>query len=160
MVLLTYQLPDAIREIAMQGEFNEFDLNLKLGAQKPPMPFSDTRLLGVLSHSFWFLPSVAACHANAQPAGEETEPLLPRLQSPSRQGAPPESARRALPPGTGDDGILPFRNPKLGRAFDVAEDEHASWSVHLSHRGQMQYWIRHLGISCKQYRAEESPRCG
>ena len=101
MVLLTYQLPDAIREIAMQGEFNEFDLNvffsaegigvlarftyeaevqkwldlirgafmpasvdnLKLGAQKPPMPFSDVRLLGVLSHSFWFLPSVAACHA-------------------------------------------------------------------------------------------------
>jgi len=26
MVLLTYQLPDAIREIAMQGEFNEFRL--------------------------------------------------------------------------------------------------------------------------------------
>lgn len=101
MVLLTYQLPDAIREIAMQGEFNEFDLNvffsatgagknakftyqdevqkwldlirgsfmptsvdnLKLGAQKPPMPYSDTRLLSVLSHTFWFLPSVAACHA-------------------------------------------------------------------------------------------------
>ncbi|MHB8413766.1 MAG: GIY-YIG nuclease family protein [Acidiferrobacteraceae bacterium] len=101
MVLLTYQLPDAIREIAMQGEFNEFDLNvffsaegigdkakfkyedevqkwldlirgsflptsadnLKLGAQKPPMPFSDARLLNVLSHTFWFLPSVASCHA-------------------------------------------------------------------------------------------------
>ncbi len=101
MVLLTYQLPDAIREIAMQGEFNEFDLNvffsaegisdkakfkyedevqkwlnlirgsllttsvdnLKLGAHKPPMPFSDARLLNVLSHTFWFLPSVAACHA-------------------------------------------------------------------------------------------------
>jgi T5orf172 domain-containing protein len=101
MVLLTYQLPDAIREIAMQGEFNEFDLNvffsaenigdkakfkyvdevqkwldlirgsflptsvdnLKLGAQKPPMPFSDARLLNILSHTFWFLPSVAACHA-------------------------------------------------------------------------------------------------
>ena len=101
MVLLTYQLPDAIREIAMQGEFNEFDLNvffsaeglgpqarfkypdeiqkwldlirgafmptsidsLKLGARKPPLPFSDARLLGVLSHSFWFLPSVASCHA-------------------------------------------------------------------------------------------------
>jgi len=101
MVLLTYQLPDAIREIAMQGEFNEFDLNvffsatgvgksaqftyqdevqkwldlirgsflptsidsLKLRAQKPPMPFSDARLLNVLSHTFWFLPSVAACHA-------------------------------------------------------------------------------------------------
>jgi hypothetical protein len=101
MVLLTYQLPDAIREIAMQGEFNEFDLNvffsatglgesakftyqdevqkwldlirgsflatsvdnLKLGAQKPPMPFSDARLLNVLSHTFWFMPSVASCHA-------------------------------------------------------------------------------------------------
>lgn len=39
--------------------------NLKLGAQKPPMPFSDVRLLGVLNHTFWFLPSVAACHAMA-----------------------------------------------------------------------------------------------
>ncbi len=101
MVLLTYKLPDAIREIAMQGEFNQFDLNvffsaegigtqanftyedevqkwldlirgaylpasvdsLKLRERKPPLPFSDARLLGVLSHSFWFLPSVAACHA-------------------------------------------------------------------------------------------------
>jgi hypothetical protein len=101
MVLLTYQLPDAIIEIAKQGEFNEFDLNiffkaegtaekakfiyqdevqkwldlirggflettidnLKLGAKKPPMPFSDARLLNILSHTFWFLPSVAACYA-------------------------------------------------------------------------------------------------
>jgi hypothetical protein len=37
--------------------------NLKLGAQKPPMPFSDARLLNLLSHTFWFLPSVAACQA-------------------------------------------------------------------------------------------------
>ena len=101
MVLMTYQLPDAIREIAMQGEFDEFDLNvfflaegdgkearfkyedevqkwlslirgafqattvdnLKLGAKKPPFPFSDVRLLSVLSHTFWFLPSVASCYA-------------------------------------------------------------------------------------------------
>ncbi len=35
----------------------------QLGAQKPPMPFSDARLLNVLSHPFWFLPSVAACYA-------------------------------------------------------------------------------------------------
>ncbi|MCK6417899.1 MAG: GIY-YIG nuclease family protein [Alphaproteobacteria bacterium] len=87
MVMLTYQLPDSIREIAMGGEFNQFDLNvffaadgdgktlirgtflettvdnLKLGAEKPPMPFSDARLLNLLSHTFWFLPSVAACHA-------------------------------------------------------------------------------------------------
>ena len=101
MVLLTYQLPDSIREIAIQGEFNEFDLNvffsasgvgksaeftyqdevqkwldlirgaflettidnLKLGARKPPMPFSDARFLNILCHTFWFLPSVASCHA-------------------------------------------------------------------------------------------------
>ena len=101
MVLMTYQLPDSIREVVMQGEFNEFDLNvffsaeglgdgakfhyedevqkwldlirgsflattvdnLKLGAQKPPMPFSHAPLLNVLSHTLWFLPSVASCHA-------------------------------------------------------------------------------------------------
>jgi hypothetical protein len=101
MVMLTYQLPDSIREIAMKGEFNEFDLNvffsatgndknakfayenevqkwldlirgnhletaidnLKLGAKKPPMPYSDNRLLNILSHTFWFLPTVASCHA-------------------------------------------------------------------------------------------------
>ncbi|MDI3504725.1 MAG: hypothetical protein PWP64_1661 [Candidatus Cloacimonadota bacterium] len=101
MVMLTYQLPDAIRDIARKGEFDEFDLNvffsaeglgdsahftyeaevqkwldlirgaflptsidnLKLGAQKPPLPFSDVRLLGILSHTFWFLPSVASCYA-------------------------------------------------------------------------------------------------
>ena len=27
------------------------------------MPFSDSRLLQILTHTFWFLPSVAACHA-------------------------------------------------------------------------------------------------
>lgn len=101
MVLMTYQLPDSIREVALQGQFNEFDLNvffsakgegaearfvyedevqkwlelirgsftgnisdeLKLGHKKPPMPFSDVRLKDVLAHTFWFLPSVAACYA-------------------------------------------------------------------------------------------------
>jgi hypothetical protein len=37
--------------------------NLKLGAKKPPFPYSDVRLLPYLNHSFWFLPSVASCHA-------------------------------------------------------------------------------------------------
>lgn len=103
MVMMTYQMPDAIREIAMDGEFNEFDLNtffsakgknenaefiyedevqkwldlirgafqettvdnLKLGAKKPPMPFSHAELLSVLNHTLWFLPSVASCYAMA-----------------------------------------------------------------------------------------------
>lgn len=101
MVMLTYQMPDSIKQVAIGGEFNEFDLNvffeatgegegarfrmeshiqkwldlirgsflettvddLKLGAKKPPMPFSDARLLSILNHTFWFLPSVASCHA-------------------------------------------------------------------------------------------------
>ena len=38
--------------------------DLKLGQDKrPPMPFSDTRLLNVLSHTLWFLPNVASCYA-------------------------------------------------------------------------------------------------
>lgn len=28
MVLMTYQLPDSIREVALEGEFDEFDLNV------------------------------------------------------------------------------------------------------------------------------------
>lgn len=39
--------------------------SLKLGGRRPPFPYSDVRLLEYLRHSFWFLPSVAACHAMA-----------------------------------------------------------------------------------------------
>lgn len=104
MVMLTYRIPESIRQIALQGEYDEFDLNvffsakgkgaeakfvyenevqkwldlirgsylpssvddLKLGQDKrPPMPYSDTRLLNVLSHTLWFLPNVASCQAMA-----------------------------------------------------------------------------------------------
>ena len=37
---------------------------LKTGT-RPPFPYSDVRLLPYLQHSFWFLPSVAACYAMA-----------------------------------------------------------------------------------------------
>lgn len=102
MVMMTYRIPDSIRNIAMSGENNEFDLNvffsakgkgkdakftyenevqkwldlirgsylpssvddMKLGQDKrPPMPYHDARLLRVLTHTFWFLPNVASCHA-------------------------------------------------------------------------------------------------
>jgi hypothetical protein len=36
---------------------------LKLNKDKPPFPFSDARLLNILTHTFWFLPSVASCYA-------------------------------------------------------------------------------------------------
>ena len=108
MVMMTYQIPDSIKKIASEGEFNEFDLNLffsvkndkkekikiedtrfyyedyvkkwvslirgsylpleheilKLGYEKkPPMPYSDSRLLKILNHTLWFLPDVASCYA-------------------------------------------------------------------------------------------------
>ena len=37
--------------------------NLKLGGNKPILPFENSRLLNILSHTLWFLPSVASCHA-------------------------------------------------------------------------------------------------
>ncbi len=38
---------------------------LKLGRGRPVMPYSDTRLLQVLSHTLWFMPDVASCYAMA-----------------------------------------------------------------------------------------------
>jgi hypothetical protein len=32
---------------------------------RPPLPYSDVRLLPYMQHAFWFLPNVAACHAMA-----------------------------------------------------------------------------------------------
>ncbi len=48
----------------IRGSYLETSVDeLKLGAQKPPMPYADTRLLNVLSHTLWFLPNIAACDA-------------------------------------------------------------------------------------------------
>jgi len=110
MVMLTYRLPESIRQVAVDTQFNEFDLNvffsaegegenahfayenevqqwldlirgaylpgnvenLKLGAEaRPPMPFSDVRLLNTLLHTLWFLPNVAACDAMANLLGSQ-----------------------------------------------------------------------------------------
>jgi hypothetical protein len=43
---------------------------LKTGG-RPPFPYSDTRLLPYLQHSFWFLPNVASCHAMANLLAEK-----------------------------------------------------------------------------------------
>jgi hypothetical protein len=32
-------------------------------SESPPFPYSDSRLLPYMQHSFWFLPNVASCHA-------------------------------------------------------------------------------------------------
>lgn len=136
MVMLTYQLPDEIRDVAMQGEFNEFDLNtffsaegqgdaakfkyenevqkwldlirgafsattvdnLKLGAKKPPMPFSDSRLLHLLPHTFWFLPSVAACHAMRNLIGKRQNTFYQDYQVIVAAGSQAGIGAAVLPP--------------------------------------------------------------
>jgi len=47
-----------------------FVQGLKTGSP-PPFPYSDVRLLPYLQHSFWFLPSVAACQAMANLLAEK-----------------------------------------------------------------------------------------
>lgn len=48
----------------IRGAYAETQIeDLHKGARKESMPFSDVRLLNVLSHTFWFLPSVASCYA-------------------------------------------------------------------------------------------------
>lgn len=46
----------------LQGKGNFVD-GLKLGNDRPPMPYSDTTLLSVLTHTLWFMPNVASCYA-------------------------------------------------------------------------------------------------
>ena len=50
----------------IRGSFQEQIIDtLKLKTDKPPLPYSDSRLKNLLNHTFWFLPSVASCHAMA-----------------------------------------------------------------------------------------------
>ena len=48
----------------IRGAYNETTVDeLRMGAKKPPMPFSDVTLRSELLHTVWFMPSVASCFA-------------------------------------------------------------------------------------------------
>jgi hypothetical protein len=51
---------DIIRGAYMPSQID----SMKMG-KRPPFPYSDSRLLPYMQHSFWFLPNVSACHAMA-----------------------------------------------------------------------------------------------
>ena len=53
---------DMIRGIYLPTSIDEMKQNQ---GKRPPMPFSDTRLLNLLTHTLWFLPNVASCFAMA-----------------------------------------------------------------------------------------------
>lgn len=51
----------------IRGSYKETVVSdLKLGNEKPPMPYSDMRLVSYLQHTYWFLPGVASCKAMAR----------------------------------------------------------------------------------------------
>jgi hypothetical protein len=72
--------------------------NLKLGAQRPPFPYSDSRLLPYLQHSFWFLPSVAACYAMANLLSEKHNTFWHDYRVLTVAGASAGIGLDALPP--------------------------------------------------------------
>ena len=47
---------------------------LKTGT-RPPFPYSDVRLLPYMQHAFWFLPTVASCHAMGVLLGAQHNPF-------------------------------------------------------------------------------------
>ena len=74
--------------------------NLKLGAKKPPFPYSDVRLLPYLNHSFWFLPTVASCHAMANLLAEKQNTFFHDYEVLTVAGAGAGVGLAALPPVT------------------------------------------------------------
>ena len=70
---------------------------LKAGA-RPPFPYSDARLLPYLQHSFWFLPTVAACHAMANLLAERHNTFWQDYTAIVAAGAAAGIGLEALPP--------------------------------------------------------------
>lgn len=71
--------------------------HLKAGT-RPPFPYSDTRLLPYLQHSFWFLPNVAACHAMANLLAEKHNVFWHDCDVIAAAGAGAGIGLEALPP--------------------------------------------------------------
>ena len=70
---------------------------LKVGT-RPPFPYSDVRLLPYLQHSFWFMPSVASCHAMANLLAEKHNTFWHAYQVVVAAGVSAGIGLEALPP--------------------------------------------------------------
>lgn len=71
--------------------------HLKMGS-RPPFPYSDSRLLPYLQHSFWYLPNVAACHAMANLLTEKHNTFWHDYTVISAAGTSAGVGLEALPP--------------------------------------------------------------
>lgn len=101
--------------------------NLKQGAQRPPWPYSDARLLPHLQHSFWFLPNVAACHAMANLLAEPQNSYFHKYEVLTVAGSSAGIGLDALPPvrkaiGSGhEDGSITLSCGKLTTGVTVPQ---------------------------------------
>ena len=140
MMMLTYQLPEDIRQIAQDIDADEFDLNEFFAATKivgsnpvrykfkheaevqkwldilrghvkaydgsragpdvaqPPVPFENVSLRQTLKHTFWFLPSVASCHAMADLLAEPANDFYKQYKVIVAAGKKAGIGMDALPP--------------------------------------------------------------
>ena len=71
--------------------------HLKTGT-RPPFPYSDSRLLPYVQHSFWFLPNVAACQAMANLLAEKHNVFWREYKLVVAAGASAGIGLDALPP--------------------------------------------------------------
>ena len=70
---------------------------MKMG-KRPPFPYSDTRLLPYMQHSFWFMPNVASCHAMANLLKEKQNVFWHDYQVLTVAGTGAGIGLEALPP--------------------------------------------------------------
>ena len=71
---------------------------LKLGKDKPPLPYSDVNLLSTLTHTLWFLPNVDACYAMANLLAEKQNRFYHEYRVLVCAGAEAGTGLDALPP--------------------------------------------------------------
>lgn len=82
----------------IRGGYAPKSIELLKTGSKPPFPYSDVRLLPYLQHSFWFLPSVAACHAMANLLSEKHNTFWHQYEVLVAAGASAGIGLDALPP--------------------------------------------------------------
>lgn len=83
----------------IRGQHLPTSVDAMRAGTKPPFPYSDSRLLPYLQHSFWFLPNVAACHAMANLLAEKhNKPYWGQYQVLNVAGSGAGIGLEALPP--------------------------------------------------------------
>jgi T5orf172 domain/Type III restriction enzyme, res subunit len=82
----------------IRGQYAPKSVESLKTATRPPFPYSDVRLLPYLQHSFWFLPSVAACHAMANLLAEKHNTFWHDYEVVVAAGASAGIGLDALPP--------------------------------------------------------------